>query len=91
MRILLKVPSRYFQLFSNKIHLDHRGGAQPKNPFSEYFSKIAQSNPMVKKTMERGEALRIFNIEAAEKTEIDPQKVMEVISKSKTLFLKMKN
>ena len=33
---------------------------------------------MVKKKMDRSEALKIFNIEAAE-TEIDPEKVMEVI------------
>jgi len=83
MRILLKVPDFSLHKFSNSFYLDHRGGAQPKNPFTEYFSKIAQSNPMAKKTMERSEALKIFNIEAAE-TEIDPQKIMEVISSSES-------
>jgi len=33
---------------------------------------------MVKKKMDRSEALKIFNIEAAE-AEIDPEKIMEVI------------
>ena len=76
MRIPLKVTQQYFFIKAHFYLLDHRGGAQPKNPFSEYFSKIAQSNPMAKKTMEKSEALKIFNIEG--ETEVDPQKIMEV-------------